>query len=71
MTPFRQTRKPVGFELSSNMHMYYASGNHINTFSSVPLMYSWFGRHIYFSLFMLINFNIILTCVSLHSTNIY
>ena len=31
-------------------------GNHIYTFSSVPPMYSFFGRHISFSLLMSINY---------------
>ena len=34
-------------------------------------MYSLFGRHISFSLFMSINFNIIHKCVSIHNTNAY
>ena len=46
------TRKPVGFQLSSNVYMYCVLGNHIYTFPSVPLMYSLFGIHISFSLFM-------------------
>ena len=51
------------------MHMYYAFGNHIYTFSSVQLTYSLFGRHISFSLFLPIHFNII--SVSIHNTNAY
>ena len=43
----------------------------IYTFSSVLLMYSWFIRHISFSLFMPINFNIIHTYVSIHDTSAY
>ena len=30
----KQTNKPVGFELSSYMHMYHAFANHIYSFSS-------------------------------------
>ena len=51
--------------------MYYAFGNHIYTFSSLPLMYSLFSRHISFSSYMPINFNIIHTFVSIHNTNAY
>ena len=54
-----------------NRHMSYSFGNNIYTFSSVPLMYSWFGRHISFSLFMSINFNITHIYVSVHNTNAY
>ena len=64
------TRKPVGFQLSCNMHMYYAFVNHIYTFSSVLLMYSLFGRHISFSLFRPINLTLY-TCVSIHNINAY
>ena len=53
------------------MHIYYAFHNHIYTFSSVPLKYALFARHISFSLFMLINFNIIHTCISIHNTKAY
>ena len=53
------------------MHMYYAFGNHIYTLSSAPLMYSLFGRHISFSLFMAIIFNIMYTYESIHNTNAY
>ena len=51
--------------------MYYAFGNHIYTFPSVPLRYFLFGRHISFSVFMPNNFNIIHTCVSIHNTYVY
>ena len=53
------------------MHTYYAFGNHIYTFSSMPLMFSLFGKHISFSFFIQINFNIIHICASIHSTNAY
>ena len=53
------------------MHTYYAFGNYMYTFSFVPLMYSLFGKHISFSLFIQINFKIIHTYVSIHSTNTY
>ena len=53
------------------MHTCYTFGNYIYTFSSVPLMYSLFGKHISFSLFIQINFNIIHTCTSIHSSNTY
>ena len=53
------------------MIMYYAFGNHIYTFSSVPHKYSFFCRHISFSVFMQINFNILHTYVSIYNTNAY
>ena len=53
------------------MYMYNTFGNHIYILSSVPLIYSLFSRHISFSLFMSITFNIIHTCVSIHNTNTY
>ena len=53
------------------MHMYFAFGNNFYIISSVPLVYSLFDRHISFSLFMSINFNIIHILVSINNTNAY
>ena len=70
---------PMNFEIVHTMFLYkilmfmksYAFGNYIYPFSSVTLMYSLFGRHISFSLFMPINLNIIHTCVSICNINAY
>ena len=54
---------PVGFEISSNMHMYHASDNHIYSFSSMTTYLFLFGRYVYisFSLFMPVTFEIVHT----------
>ena len=43
------TSKPVGFELNSNMQMYYVFGNHIYSLSSMTT-YVFFVWQIYFVL---------------------
>ena len=49
-------------QLNSNMHIYYAFGTHIH-YHQQPLIYSLFGRHILFSVFMLITLKAWHTCV--------
>ena len=62
-------RKPIGFEFSSIMHMYNAFDNHIYSFSSMILMYYMYSRHISFSLFIPITFEIVHTFVSIQNAN--
>ena len=58
------TSQPVGFELSSNVHM---DTMHLATifilYHESSLMYSLFGRHILFSVFILITLETLHTCV--------
>ena len=64
-------KKPAGFWLSSNMHMYYASDNHITDGLSHLwlLMYSLFGRPISFPSYLPIMFYVVHTCVLIINTN--
>ena len=57
-----RNQKPVGFELSSNMHMYYAFDNHIHSFTSMTthLYLGW--QTISFSLFLPVIIEIVHTC---------
>ena len=48
--------------------MFYTFGNHTYSFSSITLLYSWFGRHISFSLYMTKTFEFY-TYVPIQSTN--
>ena len=61
-------KKPVCFKLRSNMHMHYAFGKHIHSFSSMTT-YTFPAWQIYF--FFLIYANNYLNCkhVSFHNTN--
>ena len=57
--------KSSGFELSSNMHMYYAFGNLIYSFSSTVFYVFLLFRDVSFSVFIPIAFETVHTWVSI------
>ena len=66
-----KTSKPVSFELSSNMHMYYVFGTHIYFFSSMTTYVFFVWQTDFCSLFMPRTFKIVHTCVSIQNTNVH
>ena len=67
----KRNKKPVGFELSSNMHMCYEFGNYIYSSSSMTtcIFLVWQTYFVFFSLFMPMTFEILHTCISIQNTN--
>ena len=61
-------KKWVGFELSSNMHMYYAFDKHIYSFSSMSAYIFPVWQAYFFFLIYASTFEIVHTCVSVKNT---